>query len=127
MTAKKDIENREDIELLISAFYDRMLKDMVLGYIFTDIAKVDLEEHIPVICDFWENVIFNRPVYKRGSEVMDVHINLNRKIQLRRGHFRRWLYLFKTTLDELFEGAMSTRARDRADSIALQMQRKLSI
>lgn len=124
---KKDIESREDIERLISVFYDRMLKDMILGYIFTDIARVDLEEHIPVICDFWENVLFNKPVYKRGSEVIDVHIKLNRKIQLKKGHFRRWLYLFKSTLDELFEGLVSTRAKNRADSIALLMQKRLSI
>lgn len=127
MKTLNDIENRKDIEKLISAFYDRMLDDMILGYIFKDIAKVDLEEHIPIICDFWENVLFNKPVYNRGAEVIGVHLELNKKIQLKKGHFRRWLYLFHTTLDELYEGTIASKAKERADSIALLMQKKLSL
>lgn len=121
-----DIDNREDIERLISAFYDKMLDDIVLGFIFTDIAKVNLEKHLPIICDFWENVLFNKPVYTRGPEVIGVHIELDKKIRLKKGHFTRWLYLFHTTVDELFEGIISDRAKKRATSIAQLMQKKLT-
>ena len=120
-----DIKSREDIELLITKFYEKMLDDIVIGFIFTDIAKIDLDEHKSVICDFWETVLFNRPVYKRGPEVMRVHHELNKKIKLKKGHFTRWLFLFSSTIDELFEGEFADRAKDRANSIALLMQKRL--
>ena len=120
-----DIETREDIELLIGRFYEKMLDDMVIGFIFTDIAKLNLEEHKSIICDFWETVLFNRPAYKRGPEVMRVHHELNKKIALKKGHFTRWLYLFSTTIDELFEGERAERAKERANSIASLMQKRL--
>ena len=121
----KDIENRADIELLIAKFYEKMLKDQIIGFIFTDIAKIDLEEHLSIICDFWETILFMKPVYKRGPEVMNVHHELNKKIALKKGHFTRWLYLFSTTVDELYAGEMAEKAKERADSIAKQMQKRL--
>ncbi len=121
----KDIETRADIELLISKFYEKMLKDQVIGFIFTDIAKIDLDEHLSIICDFWETILFTRPVYKRGPEVMKVHHELNKKIPLKKGHFTRWLYLFSTTIDELYTGERAEKAKERADSIAKQMQKRL--
>jgi hemoglobin len=38
---KRDIENKKDIELLITTFYDKVKADAAIGYIFNDIAKVD--------------------------------------------------------------------------------------
>ena len=121
----KDIENRADIELLIGKFYEKMLKDQIIGFIFTDIAKIDLEEHLSIICDFWETILFTKPVYKRGPEVMNVHHELNKKIPLKKGHFTRWLYLFSTTVDELYAGEIAEKAKERADSIAKLMQKRL--
>ena len=121
----KDIENREDIELLITKFYEKMLDDIVIGFIFTGIAKINLGEHMSVICDFWETVLFNRSVYKRGPEVMKVHYDLNKKIKLKKGHFTRWLFLFNSTIDELYGGECADRAKERAKSIALLMQKRL--
>ena len=121
----KDIETRSDIEELIGKFYEKMLKDPIIGFIFTDIAKIDLDEHLSIICDFWETILFTRPVYKRGPEVMNVHHELNKKIPLKKGHFTRWLYLFSTTVDELFEGERAEKAKERADSIATLMQKRL--
>lgn len=123
----RDIETRKDIELLVDRFYDRMLGDIIIGFIFTDIAKIDSEEHKPVICDFWETILFNKPVYKRGPEVMNVHKRLNEKIPLKKGHFRRWLFLFTSTVDELFEGDRAKLAKEKADSIAVLMMKRVGL
>lgn len=50
---KKDIENRNDVQLLIDSFYEKVKADKVIGYIFNDIAKVDWGKHLPVMYDFW--------------------------------------------------------------------------
>ena len=31
---KKDIENRKDIELLVNRFYDKVIADQMIGFIF---------------------------------------------------------------------------------------------
>ena len=53
MLNKKDIENREDLHLLMQAFYKKLLSDDSINYLFTDVAKIDILQHIPVLVDFW--------------------------------------------------------------------------
>jgi hemoglobin len=55
---KTDIRNRKDIELLVNAFYDKIKTDGVIGFLFTEVAKVNWETHLPRMYDFWENILF---------------------------------------------------------------------
>ncbi len=121
---KKDITGRVDIELAIRSFYDKVLADDTIGFIFTDIAKVNWEKHLPIMYDFWENVIFYTGAYT--GDPMNVHKHLNNVIELKAEHFRSWTHLFNLTIDELFEGENAERAKQRALSIATVMQIKLS-
>ena len=57
MDDRHDIETREDCERLVRAFYGRALTDPIIGFIFTDVAKLDLEAHVPTITSFWETVL----------------------------------------------------------------------
>jgi hemoglobin len=120
---KKDIENRKDIETVIHAFYDKVRKDNEIGYIFNDVAKVNWEHHTPIICDFWENILFQSNVY-RGNP-MTTHINLHALTPLKKTHFDRWKKLFMDTIDEYFEGKNAELAKQRAISIATMMQIKI--
>lgn len=43
----KDLQTREDIELLVDKFYDKVKEDEVIGFFFNDIAKVDWSLHLP--------------------------------------------------------------------------------
>src|SRR6266849_4870908 len=99
---KNDISNRQDIEILINRFYDKVRKDEVMGYIFNDIAKVDWPKHIPVMYDFWESVLFYTATY--NGNPMLLHQQLNDKTPLTTHHFQNWLRLFTITVDELFTG-----------------------
>ena len=77
---KGDITNRMDIEQLINAFYDKVKKDDVIGFIFNDIAKVNWEKHLPVIYNIWENILFFTGSYN-GTPML-IHQNLNKLITL---------------------------------------------
>ena len=57
MPSRADINDRTDIERLVRAFYARALDDTMIGYLFTDVANLDLEAHVPVISDFWETIL----------------------------------------------------------------------
>ena len=39
---KRDIESREDLLQLMKLFYDKLLHDESISYLFTDVAKIDL-------------------------------------------------------------------------------------
>jgi hypothetical protein len=49
-----DIKSRADLELLMDSFYHKLLNDDSIDYIFTDVAQIDIDSHLPVIVDFWE-------------------------------------------------------------------------
>ena len=123
MTKKQDIQTRIDIELLIRAFYDKVLVDKTIGFIFTEVVPLDLEHHFPKLFDFWENTLLKPNGYK--TNVLQVHLDLNKKVKLKPEHFERWLQLFVETVDELFEGKTANMAKNRAFSIAVVMQSKL--
>ncbi len=123
----KDIENREDIDLLMLHFYKRALSDDVIGYIFSNVAKLDLERHLPIIGDFWETILFQTHSYsKHGRNPMQVHGDLSLKEPLLADHFKRWLELFTATVDETFVGDNAEFIKLRAKAIASKMLEHVS-
>jgi hemoglobin len=119
----KDIENRQDLELFTGEFYNRLLADPSISYIFTDVAKIDLEEHLPRITDFWELSIFHTGGYKKN--VMQVHLDLNAMEHLTDALFDTWLCHFNTTADDLFVGPKTEILKTRALSISFIMKTKI--
>ncbi len=115
-----DIQSRNDIELLINTFYEKVKKDDTIGFIFNDIAKVNWPHHLPVMYDFWETLLLDSASYKKNA--MAVHYSLNRIVPLEEKHFQRWLQLFSETIDSLFTGDIATMAKTKATSIAALMQ-----
>ena len=121
---KKDIATSEDVQLLINSFYEKVRKDAVIGYIFEDIARVDWEQHLPVMYAFWEGVLFMKGGY--AGNPMALHMDLNLRVPLTKEHFDRWYQLFKATVDEHFEGEVAELALQRALSIATTMQIRIA-
>lgn len=120
---KPDIRNRQDIILLIDRFYERVRLDPVIGYIFTDVAKVDWEKHLPVMYDFWTSLLLDEQSYI-GNPMLK-HISLNKLAPLGSNEFSTWLTHFKNTVGELFEGPKAEEAIARAEHIAALMEYKI--
>src|SRR5690606_33662499 len=94
------------------AFYGRVLTDDIIGYLFTEVARLDLDHHLPIIGDFWETVLFASGDYARhGRNPLQVHLGLHAKEPLRPEHFTRWLELFDASVDGLFSGPRATFAK----------------
>ncbi len=119
-----DIESRDDIAHLMREFYGRMFKDEVMGPIFLDVAEMDLDAHIPIMCDFWELQLFQKPGYRGG--MMMVHFQLHNKMPegLEHHHFMRWLDYWYETLDALFEGPRATWAKTVASRVGRNMSQR---
>ncbi|GAB3129227.1 group III truncated hemoglobin [Glaciibacter psychrotolerans] len=122
-SVRADLHNRDDVYALTSEFYRRAFADDLLGPIFTDIAQMDLDHHLPIICDFWETVLFGAGLYRRNA--LALHVSLNEKVPLRAEHFERWLDLWVTTVDGLFVGEHAERAKLQASRIAGSIHRRL--
>lgn len=118
-----DIETRTDLELLMVNFYGKVLLDPVIGHFFTEVVKLDMDRHIPIIVDFWESVLFEKGSYQ--GNVLDVHERLHHLSAFRDVHFERWVTVFRETVDEMFAGANAEKLKQRATSIATVMKIKL--
>jgi hemoglobin len=116
MVIRPDIDSREDCERLVRAFYGRALTDPVIGWLFTDVARLDLEAHVPRIASFWETILLGAHSY--GGGAFAPHAALNARAELRAGHFERWLWLWQQTVDELFDGARAQLAKSHAVRVA---------
>lgn len=119
----KDISNRTDIDLLMRIFYSNLLEDSAISYVFTDIAKIDLEAHLPVIANFWEQNLLGTGNYK--NNVLEIHRQLNYKEKLTPELFEIWLNHFNIAVDENFKGENSEKIKTRALSIATIMKIKM--
>lgn len=120
----KDIESREDIELLVNEFYKKVIPDKLIGHFFTRVVHFTWEEHIPVMISFWETVLFGKLSYKGNP--MTKHMELDALYPLDPLHFDRWLYLWQETVHQLFAGDKANEAIDRAHSIAKIIKAKVA-
>ena len=118
-----DLHDRDDVLALVNDFYTRAFDDDLLGPIFVDVARMDLAHHLPIICDFWETVLFQAGLYRRNA--LQIHLSLNARAPLGAEHFERWLRLWTTTVDENFAGEKAELAKTQAARIAGSIQRRL--
>ena len=120
---RRDIETRADCERLVRTFYGRALVDPIIGFLFTDVAKLDLEQHVPRITNFWDTILLGAHTY--GGGAFRPHVELHIKVPLTRGHFDRWLHLWTMTVDELFEGERAELAKAHAIRVAAAFESRL--
>ncbi len=119
----RDIETRADVERLVRAFYAKAMSDPVIGWLFTDVARLDLEAHVPRIASFWETVLLGTKTY--GGTPFEPHARLHAKANLRAGHFGRWLALWNETVEELFAGERAGLAKAHALRVAQAFHARL--
>jgi hemoglobin len=118
-----DIASRADCERLVRAFYGRAFADPIIGFLFTDVARLDLEAHVPRITSFWETILLGARTY--GGGAFRPHAELHFKVPLRRAHFERWVAIWNETVDELFAGERAELAKAHAARVAAAFHGRL--
>ncbi len=121
--AREDLLGRGDIEALLRRFYGRVLVDVLLCEPFAEVRSRGLESHLPLMCDFWETVLFHAATYK-GSAVQ-VHAGVHARHEFGTEHFLRWLSLWVGTVDDMYDGPVAERAKLQATRIAWSMHRRI--
>ncbi|MBW4891932.1 group III truncated hemoglobin [Mucilaginibacter sp. HMF5004] len=120
-----DITTRAHIENLFTQFYQQAFADPVIGYIFTDVTHLDLIKHMPVIANFWEDMLLTSHNY--FGNPMKVHQQIDQLSRLTPEHFARWLQLWEQTIDANFKGETADMAKQRAHGIAKIMMAKIEM
>ncbi|MBL0013683.1 MAG: group III truncated hemoglobin [Flavobacterium sp.] len=120
----KDIENQHDLFLLVDEFYKRLLSDDNINYIFTDVVKIKIEEHLPILVTFWSQAILGTGGYT--NNLTQLHINVNRKVYLSPELFKIWLHHFDDSVNELFAGSNAEKIKINALNIATVLQIKIA-
>lgn len=119
----KDIENNDDLYLLVDAFYKKLLTDTSIAYIFTEVVKIKLQEHLPILVIFWSQSLFNKGGYFKN--LTNIHLDINAKEYLSPELFKIWLNHFNASVDENFTGLNAEKIKTQALSIANVMQIKI--
>lgn len=119
-----DLTCRADVEALLRRFYGRVLVDDLLAAPFAGVARRGLDSHLPVMCDFWETVLFRAGLYRRTA--LPVHRAVHARNPLSAKHFIRWLALWHDTVDAMYEGPVAAHAKAQAARIAWSMHRRLA-
>lgn len=111
----KAIENRNDIEILINAFYAKIRKDELLGPIFNShISEDRWAGHLVNLADFWETNLFGVPKFKGNPTQKHINVDKNLNYTISQVHFGKWLQLWFETINELYVGEYAQRAKDAA-------------
>lgn len=111
-----DLKDRQDIICLVDRFYERVRADDQLGPIFTTVARVDWTEHLPKLYNFWDTVLFRANNF-RGNPI-GAHAKLVPVADMSFPMFERWLTLFRSTVNSLFEGPNATHIIRCAEDMA---------
>ena len=107
----------DDISRLISAFYDRVRRDALLGPIFNG-AIDDWPAHLDKLEAFWSSVMLTSGRYK--GHPMRAHVR--HETAMTSAAFDRWLGLWRETTDELLSPAAAAAFQDKARRIAESLQ-----
>lgn len=118
---KPPIETRVQIIQIVDSFYNKVRADELIGPIFNDVAKVDWDEHLPKLYNFWEDLILGSENYV--GRPFPPHVLLDLKPE----HFERWLKLFIGTIDQKHSGLKADEMKNRAYRIAYNFSLNLGL
>ncbi|CAJ1498280.1 group III truncated hemoglobin [[Mycobacterium] burgundiense] len=121
---RSDITDRADVYALLSRFYGQALIDDVLAEPFSEVRAKGLDEHLPVMCDFWETMLLRARLYQRSA--LEVHREVHLKHPLTHEHFLRWLTLWVETVDAMFSGPVAEKAKLHGRRTAWAFHRRLT-
>lgn len=109
---KTDIKTLADIQLLVNTFYAKVQQDDLIGPIFNAKIQDNWTPHLEKMYRFWQTILLETHTYSGSPFPPHKHLPVNQV------HFDRWMQLFSTTVNTLFEGKIADEAKFRAEKMA---------
>ncbi|MBA8909866.1 MULTISPECIES: group III truncated hemoglobin [Aminobacter] len=99
---------------VVHGFYAKIQRDALLAPLFNkSIAPHDWPPHLTKMCDFWSSLMLRTGRY--DGRPLPPHLTLP---GLGEQHFRRWLFLFRATVNNLCPPEIAALFMERALRIA---------
>lgn len=122
----KEIQNRDDVYLLVSTFYNKIKQDNFIGPFFLRaIPASEWDEHLEKLTDFWETNLFFVKKYKGNPMQVHQKLDVTNNYTITQKYFGKWLELWISTLDELFYGEKAVKAKNSSRNISFMLFLKM--
>lgn len=120
---KGDIQGKQDIVLIIDAFYSQVRKDPVLEPVFRRRIPTDSAwpAHLRTMYSFWNTLLFAQDDYHGNPFPKHTGLEIDAL------HFDRWLGYFHQTVDLHFSGPKADEAKLKATKMRVLFESKLGI
>lgn len=115
-----DIETLDDIKKVVNGFYGKVRHDELLGPVFEEKIGDNWDRHLDTMHRFWQTVLL-----QQGQTYTGNPFSKHAELLIGKEHFERWLQLWKETLQENYEGPVTTDAIERSYKMAQVFQVKL--
>lgn len=119
MSAIRDIEHLEDIQLMVDTFYGQIREDDLIGPIFNEVIQDRWPEHLGKMYTFWQTVLLDEHTY--FGRPFPPHS----KLPVEKEHFERWISLFRGTIDRFFKGEKAEKAKSQGEKMAEMFMYKI--
>ena len=119
-TQMQIIENIEDIQLMVDAFYGKVRENDVLGPIFEDVIQNKWPVHLEKMYRFWQTVLLEEHTYVGSPFAPHAQLPVVER------HFDIWVGLFQETVDEHFQGEKAEKAKLHGQRMAEIFNYKIS-
>ncbi len=119
-----DIQTQNDLYFLVDEFYKKLLKDNRINFVFTDIVKIKIDEHLPILVTFWSQMILGTGGYT--NNLTDIHLKVDKLEHLTPELFDIWILHFNATVDENFIGTNATEIKLQANNLSIILQIKIA-
>ncbi len=123
----KDIQTKQDIELLVRTFYGKVQSDDLLGPFFHRMIpnEEEWEKHYKLLIAFWELNLMDIKGFDGNPAKAHHGVDKVFKQSITINHFDRWVKLWSETIDTLYKGEMADKAKMRARNMAKGMYKKI--
>lgn len=115
----QDITTLDDIKLLVDTFYNKVQLDDLIGPIFNEKMVGRWPEHLEKMYRFWQTILLEEHTYS-GSPFPP-----HKQLPINQIHFDRWMEIFTSTVDNLFEGKIAEESKVRAANMAYMFNYKI--
>ncbi len=111
------LKSKEDVSLLVDAFYKKVRRNDVLGPIFNS-QIIDWPAHLDHLSNFWHSSLFHSGSYRGNPIIKHTEVDLKADYQITQVHFGIWLQLWFETIDANFHGETAQLAKNRARNMS---------
>ncbi|MCL6275046.1 group III truncated hemoglobin [Muricauda sp. 2012CJ35-5] len=117
---RMDLTTREDVNLLVTKFYEKVRADKEIGHFFNELIE-DWPEHMEKLTNFWETNLFFVPKYRGNPLKVHAEVDAKTGYTITNYHFGIWLRHWIGTIDTYFVGTNAEKAKQRARNISVRM------